>query len=275
MLVYSVGAPSAYEIFAEIQVLHTLRRGAALAIVSDDENPATVIATMRSGAQGYFGNSMPPDLALQALSFVLHGGTYFPPTAIMASHAFGATESRREVQEHPLPDAEQQHHATPLGLDDGVYEQHASTLFDSKAPGLRLGNGPGGVRPAPEFTERQYAVLTCLCLGDPNKVIGRKLGMTETTVKVHVRRSCASSAYATGRRLPSPPPATEAVSGRTAWSRSSPWIPRRRSNHLRLISRRRVPDILLRHMARAGSTSNSHRRRYPISLASRLPIQPF
>ena len=39
----------------------------------------------------------------------------------------------------------------------------------------------------PEFTERQYAVLTCLCLGDPNKVIGRKLGMTETTVKVHVR----------------------------------------------------------------------------------------
>ena len=180
MLVYSVGAPSVYEIFAEIQVLHTLRRGAALAIVSDDENPATVIATMRSGAQGYFGNSMPPDLALQALSFVLHGGTYFPPTAIMASHA-------SVLQEHPLPDAEQQHHATPLGLDDGIYEQHASTLFDSKAPGLRLGNGPGGVRPAPEFTERQYAVLTCLCLGDPNKVIGRKLGMTETTVKVHVR----------------------------------------------------------------------------------------
>ena len=35
--------------------------------------------------------------------------------------------------------------------------------------------------------DRQYAVLTCLCLGDPNKVIGRKLGMTETTVKVHVR----------------------------------------------------------------------------------------
>ena len=101
MLIYSVGAPSAYEIFAEIQVLHTLRRQAALAIVSDDENPATVIAAMRSGAQGYFSNSMPPDLALQALSFVLHGGTYFPPTAIMASHALGGfpTESRQ----HDLP----------------------------------------------------------------------------------------------------------------------------------------------------------------------------
>ena len=48
-------------------------------------------------------------------------------------------------------------------------------------------HGFNGARPTPEFTERQYAVLVCLCQGDPNKVIGRKLGMTETTVKVHVR----------------------------------------------------------------------------------------
>jgi len=47
--------------------------------------------------------------------------------------------------------------------------------------------GFNGARYAPAFTERQYAVLVCLCQGDPNKVIGRKLGMTETTVKVHVR----------------------------------------------------------------------------------------
>jgi DNA-binding NarL/FixJ family response regulator len=192
MLIYSVGAPSAYEIFAEIQVLHTLRRQAALAIVSDDENPATVIAAMRSGAQGYFSNSMPPELALQALSFVLHGGTYFPPTAIMAGHALGGgfpTESRQHqlFQEQPLPDAERHDQAPPLGPDESIFERQASTLFDGKATSLRLGHGTNGVRPAPEFTERQYAVLTCLCLGDPNKVIGRKLGMTETTVKVHVR----------------------------------------------------------------------------------------
>ena len=46
MLIYSVGTPSAHEIFGEIQVLQTLRRQAALAIVSDDENPATVIAAI-------------------------------------------------------------------------------------------------------------------------------------------------------------------------------------------------------------------------------------
>jgi DNA-binding NarL/FixJ family response regulator len=192
MLIYSVGATSAYEIFAEIQVLHTLRRQAALTIVSDNENPATVIAAMRSGAQGYLGNSMPPDLALQALSFVLRGGTYFPPTAILAGPALAGgspTDGRQHelFQEQPLPETEQPDQAPPVGPSDAIYERQASTLFDTRPAGHRLGNGSGGVRPPPEFTERQYAVLTCLCLGDPNKVIGRKLGMTETTVKVHVR----------------------------------------------------------------------------------------
>ena len=190
MLIYSVGAPSLHEIFTEIQVLHTLRREAALAIVSDDENPTTVLAAIRCGAQGYFSNSMPPDLALQALSFVLHGGTYFPPTAFMASQTFSAPpiEYRQPdlPQEQLLPGPEQQTQAPPLGPEDGLYEQQGP-LFDDKAAGLPRDNGFNGARHTPEFTERQYAVLVCLCQGDPNKVIGRKLGMTETTVKVHVR----------------------------------------------------------------------------------------
>ncbi len=188
MLIYSVGAPSPHEVFTEIQVLHTLRRDAALAIVSDDENPTTVLAAIRCGAQGYLSNSMPPDLALQALSFVLHGGTYFPPTAFLASQTFGAPpiEYRQPElsQEQPLSEPEQQ--APPLRPEDGLYEQQGS-LFDDKAAGLPRDHGFNGARHAPEFTERQYAVLVCLCRGDPNKVIGRKLGMTETTVKVHVR----------------------------------------------------------------------------------------
>lgn len=175
MLIYSVGAPSALEVFNEIQVLHMLRREAALAIVSDDENPATIISAIRSGARGYFSNSMPPDLALQALSFVLRGGTYFPPAVIMAGRAFGGTSPIEFgppdlAPEQTVPDPEPQ-----------------GALFDGKSPGIQRGNGSESARPAPEFTERQYAVLACLCQGDPNKVIGRKLGMTETTVKVHVR----------------------------------------------------------------------------------------
>jgi DNA-binding NarL/FixJ family response regulator len=191
MLIYSVGTPSPHEIFTEIQVLHTLRREAALAIVSDDENPATVLAAIRCGAQGYLSNSMPPELALQALSFVLHGGTYFPPTAFLASQTVSAPpieyrQPELSQEQQPLPEPEQQTQAPPLGPEDGLYEQPGS-LFDDKAAGLPRDHGFNGARHAPEFTERQHAVLVCLCQGDPNKVIGRKLGMTETTVKVHVR----------------------------------------------------------------------------------------
>jgi DNA-binding NarL/FixJ family response regulator len=191
MLIYSVGAPSAHEVFTEIQVLHTLRREAALAIVSDDEHPATVLAAIRCGARGYFSNSMAPELALHALSFVLHGGTYFPPAAILAGHTFSAPArveyKQTDVpQERALPGLEQQAQAPPLGPEDGPYDQQVP-LFDDNAVGAQRHNGSNGARHAPEFTERQHAVLACLRQGDPNKVIGRKLGMTETTVKVHVR----------------------------------------------------------------------------------------
>jgi DNA-binding NarL/FixJ family response regulator len=191
MLIYSVGAPSPHEVFTEIQVLHTLRRDAALAIVSDDEHPTTVLAAIRCGAQGYFSNSMPPELALQALSFVLHGGTYFPPTAFLASQTFSSPAAIEYgqpdlPQEQLLQAPEQQTQAPPLGPEDSLYEQQSS-LFDDKAVTAPRDRGFNGARHMPEFTERQYAVLVCLCQGDPNKVIGRKLGMTETTVKVHVR----------------------------------------------------------------------------------------
>jgi DNA-binding NarL/FixJ family response regulator len=169
-------------VFTEIQVLHTLRREAALAIISDDEHPATVLAAIRCGARGYFSNSMAPELALHALSFVLHGGTYFPATAILASQTF----SPPAPLEYRQPDLEQQTQAPPLGPEDGPYDQPGS-LFDGKAVSVQRDHGLNGARHGPEFTERQYAVLACLCQGDPNKVIGRKLGMTETTVKVHVR----------------------------------------------------------------------------------------
>jgi DNA-binding NarL/FixJ family response regulator len=196
MLIYCVGAAPALEIFAEIQVLQTLCRDAALAIVSDHEDPTAVIAVMRSGAQGYFGNSMPPDLALQALSFVLHGGTYFPPAAIMACRALGGlppTEAGLTDFVHrgqSVDDVERQNHPSAADQEKAHYERHErqGSLSRGKAAAISPdGDNADGPRPAPELTERQYAVLVCLCQGDPNKVIGRKLGMTETTVKVHVR----------------------------------------------------------------------------------------
>jgi DNA-binding NarL/FixJ family response regulator len=167
MLICTANADSAPDMFAEVQVLRMLGRNAAIAIVSDDESPATVIAAIRSGAQGYLGSSMPPQLALRALSFVLHGGTYFPPSAIIAGLGLGSLPAIQPA----LADL------TPVQTLPELAPRHLAHAIDD-ADRMRSVAG---------FTERQYAVLGCLCRGDPNKVIGRKLGMTETTVKVHVR----------------------------------------------------------------------------------------
>ncbi|WP_249779111.1 response regulator transcription factor [Bradyrhizobium sediminis] len=197
MLIYNVGtAASIHEMLAELQVLHTLRREAALVILSDDESPVSVISAINCGARGYFTNSMVPALALQALSFVLHGGTYFPP-AILAGHAANGAPTVEYTHQHFSPDTSRgqsspgQPGQMPTGEQQLSFLQQQGSLFDEKAlvqpcdrfPSIRCGDAIS----KPELTVRQQAVLSCLCRGDPNKVIGRKLGMTETTVKVHVR----------------------------------------------------------------------------------------
>lgn len=204
MLVYNVGGghPCAYEIHAEMQVLHTLRPAAALVIVSDDSSQASIVAAVNSGAHGYLNNSMAPGLALQALSFILHGGTYFPPAAILASQTVSDTVAafshpgvpQDNADRQPSAACRQQGQVSFGGQDRGFLQQQGS-LFDEPAYGFKPGDGLGAIQDAcahlnmrePQLTERQQAVLTGLCRGDPNKVIAHNLGMTETTVKVHAR----------------------------------------------------------------------------------------
>ena len=147
---------------------------AALAIVSDDENPATVIAAMRSGAQGYFGKSMPPELALQALSFVLHGGTYFSPAAIMASQALGGgfrpkagnITSSRSNRSRTL---ERHDQAPPLGPDDSNLRTASLHPFRCKATNLGLGHGTNGVRPAPSLPSGNTPFLPAFASATPTR----------------------------------------------------------------------------------------------------------
>ncbi len=179
MLIYNVGGapPFACETLAEVHALHTLCPDAPLAILADDESTVSVISAINSGAQAYVSNSMSPDLVLEALSFVLHGGTYFPPMGILASLESGGTrQSDVSIDGH-----------------DGGLRQMQGSLFDERSDFSHPDDGSVGARHTSvhlkisRLTERQLAVLSCLRHGDPNKVIGRKLNMTETTVKLHIR----------------------------------------------------------------------------------------
>jgi DNA-binding NarL/FixJ family response regulator len=180
MMIYNAGgAPfSSPGVLAEINELHMLRPSAALVVVTDDASLDSVSAAINAGAQGYLDNSMRPALALLALSFVLRGGTYFPPTAILNGrsaavslhHSCGASNGQRGIPAY-----------SGKRCDNGHVEIDAepSSLIGSEETVAKTAQ--------PQMTARQEAVISCLCGGDSNKVIARKLGMTETTVKVHVR----------------------------------------------------------------------------------------
>jgi DNA-binding NarL/FixJ family response regulator len=60
-------------------------------ILSDRNEPEAMIAAFEAGASGFIPTSTSPDLAFHALTFVAHGGTFFPPSALLS---FGQEKGR-------------------------------------------------------------------------------------------------------------------------------------------------------------------------------------
>lgn len=123
--------------------------GAPVAVLSDLDRPEEIVAALRAGAAGFVPSSTDPELALHAFSFILHGGSYFPPGGVLLGR--GAADG-------------------PRGGGGPVSREAA------------VRHRPAGL------TSREQAILAQLREGRSNKLIGRLLGMQEATVKVHVRR---------------------------------------------------------------------------------------
>jgi DNA-binding NarL/FixJ family response regulator len=95
---------------------------------------------------------------LSAVRLVLAGGVYVPPMMLTA---------------------------LPPGIVAGVAPQAATEALTRGA-----GGGNGGTQTLEHLrnvlTERQVEVLQLLSQGKPNKLIGRSLGISEGTVKIHL-----------------------------------------------------------------------------------------
>lgn len=164
MVIFNAGVASCANAgtLAEITVLRTLAPSAALVVVADNEQPDDVAAVIQSGAKGYLSNHSAPELTLRVLSFLLQGGTYFPPSVI---------------QHAPFPDR-------PAVKTGG---QPASADAPASASAASLSTTAILSSVLPDFSHRQMAILERLRRGEPNKMIGRALDLPESTVKVHVR----------------------------------------------------------------------------------------
>lgn len=168
MVVLNVGAAlcSGSDVLSEIKVIQTLAPAAFLSIVTDEENPEDVIAAMQAGAAAYISEHCDPDMALRALSFVLHGGTYFP----------------RSVVDHP-PFPSESAVTAATGWRGAMSEVDAAAAEATDAT-----FDVSGMDNLATLTKRQRAILDGLCRGEANKTIGHRLDLPESTVKVHVRQ---------------------------------------------------------------------------------------
>lgn len=124
--------------------------GVPLVVVSERQDAEEVVAAFNAGARGFIPSAIEPAVALQALTFILGGGSFYPPSAILDWYRLRNGGSKNGVDPEPTTDV--------LGCDQS-----------------RM------------LTGRQLEVHELLRQGKSNKMIARELNMQESTVKVHVR----------------------------------------------------------------------------------------
>ena len=163
MLIYIAGGACNADCdhLERIKALRALAPDMPLMILSDGESREEIISTLNSGAQGFLYVGANAELALRALSFMLNGGSYFP-SAMRPKDSYPS-------QRHPAIDCI----PAPSCVMNG--SNGAAKNLEDAAKNRSL-------------TARQQAVFELLSRGDTNKVIARRLGMREGTVKAHVRQ---------------------------------------------------------------------------------------
>jgi DNA-binding NarL/FixJ family response regulator len=142
---------------------HACQADTPLVLVSDRDEPDQVVAAFKAGVRGFIPTSIAPSVAVQALSLIMCGGTFFPVSTLMLS--IHVTRSERSEPRDDHPNGQEEH------------ARNQSPYFRAVVP-VQAGR----------LTMRQKEVLNFLQLGDSNKSIARSLKMRESTVKVHVRQ---------------------------------------------------------------------------------------
>lgn len=131
-------------------------------VLSGYEDPAIMRSALERGVLGFIPKAYSPEVMLSAVRLVLAGGVYVPPMMLTA---------------------------LPPGLVPGVAGVNAG-VPQAATDALARGSSAGGMQTLEHLrnvlTERQVEVLQLLSQGKPNKLIGRSLGISEGTVKIHL-----------------------------------------------------------------------------------------
>lgn len=139
--------------FAHIDELRRRHPAVPLIVLSGYEDPALMRAILERGVLGFIPKAYSPEVMLSAVRLVLAGGAYVPPMLLSGMS---------------------------LSVAPGVVASDGALAPRAAGDAATLAN----LRKV--LTERQVEVLQLLSQGKPNKLIGRSLGISEGTVKIHL-----------------------------------------------------------------------------------------
>ncbi|MDM0109045.1 response regulator transcription factor [Variovorax sp. J22R24] len=125
-------------------------------VLSGYEDPSVMRSALERGVLGFIPKAYSPEVMLSAVRLVLAGGVYVPPMMLAA---------------------------LPPGVIAGI--PNASAAADAHR-GSAAASAQTLEHLRNVLTERQVEVLQLLSQGKPNKLIGRALGISEGTVKIHL-----------------------------------------------------------------------------------------
>jgi two-component system, NarL family, nitrate/nitrite response regulator NarL len=131
-------------------------------ILAASHTPNDVMPALEAGAFGFLGQNIPGRQLIKSLELVMLGQTVIYPHSHLMDFA------RMAAQSHPM--------------------RPPAVLFDARAtetPGSSNGDPAGEV--VRGLSRRELVILRTLTEGASNKIIARKLVITESTVKVHMK----------------------------------------------------------------------------------------
>jgi two-component system, NarL family, nitrate/nitrite response regulator NarL len=140
------------EIAGLIMGLKVQCEAARIVLLPDNVDGDLVVLAYQAGAAGVLHTATAPQILIKSLELIALGERVFPAAAILSAANDMAHALRQEYQ-------------------PGMTE----VRINGHLPGQRNLSG------------REEAILRLLTEGAPNKVIARKLGVAEATVKVHIK----------------------------------------------------------------------------------------
>jgi two-component system, NarL family, nitrate/nitrite response regulator NarL len=140
---------------AQIKTFKEQHPDGRVAVLGNRERSAEMVAAFQAGANAYFDSEEKSDAFIKALELVMLGETILPPELLFYVRPPQGEERYPRIEHYP--DAPAARGASAAELE------------------------------WPQLSFRENCILRCIVEGASNKVIARKIDITEATVKVHVK----------------------------------------------------------------------------------------